>query len=66
MLRGRAEIPAVLVRRRFARRLRGHLPKIPRSREGDDVGKEARIALLLAGSACLMAVMFDWIVSELQ
>jgi hypothetical protein len=30
------------------------------------VGKEARIALLLAGSACLMAVMFDWIVSELQ
>jgi hypothetical protein len=34
--------------------------------EGDDVGKEARIALLLASSACLMAVMFDWIVSELQ
>jgi hypothetical protein len=33
---------------------------------GDDVGKQARIALLLAGSACLMAVMFEWIVAELQ
>jgi hypothetical protein len=28
--------------------------------------KEARIALLLAGSACLMAVMVDWVVSELK
>jgi hypothetical protein len=34
--------------------------------EGDDVGKEARVALLLAGSACLMAVMIEWLVSELQ
>ncbi len=34
--------------------------------EGDDVGKQARMALLLAGSACLMAVMVEWIVSELQ
>jgi hypothetical protein len=34
--------------------------------KGDDVGKEARVALLLAGSACLMAVMIEWLVSELQ
>jgi hypothetical protein len=30
------------------------------------MGKQARMALLLAGSACLMAVMVEWIVSELQ
>lgn len=30
------------------------------------MGKEARIALLLAGSACLMAVMVEWAISELQ
>jgi hypothetical protein len=36
------------------------------SPKGDDVGKQARIALLLAGTACLMAAMFEWIVSELQ
>jgi len=30
------------------------------------MGKEARIALLLAGSACLLAVMVEWIVGELQ
>ena len=28
--------------------------------------KEARIALLLAGSACLLAVMVEWVVSELK
>jgi hypothetical protein len=29
------------------------------------MGKHARIALLLAASACLLAVMVDWIVEEL-
>jgi hypothetical protein len=29
------------------------------------MGKEARIALVLAASACLMAVMVDWAVAEL-
>jgi hypothetical protein len=30
------------------------------------MGKEARIALLLAGTACLLAVMVDWAVEELN
>jgi hypothetical protein len=30
------------------------------------MGKEARLALLLAGSACLLAVMVDWVVEELR
>jgi hypothetical protein len=30
------------------------------------MGKEARIALLLAASACLVAVMVDWVVEELH
>jgi len=30
------------------------------------MGKEARVALLLAGTACLLAVMVEWVVSELQ
>jgi hypothetical protein len=34
--------------------------------KGDIMGKEARIALLLAGTSCLMAVMIDWVVEELQ
>jgi hypothetical protein len=29
------------------------------------MGKEARIALLLGASACLLAVMVDWVVAEL-
>jgi hypothetical protein len=33
--------------------------------KGDVMGKEARIALLLAASACLLAVMVDWVVEEL-
>jgi hypothetical protein len=31
----------------------------------DVMGREARIALLLAASACLLAVMVDWVVEEL-
>jgi hypothetical protein len=36
------------------------------SAKGEIMGKEARIALLLAGTSCLLAVMIDWVVSELQ
>jgi hypothetical protein len=34
--------------------------------KGEMMGKEARVALILAGSACLVAVMLDWVISELQ
>ena len=30
------------------------------------MGKEARLGLLLAASACLLAVMVDWVVEELK
>ena len=30
------------------------------------MGREARIALLLAASACLVAVMVDWVIEELN
>jgi hypothetical protein len=30
------------------------------------MGKEARVALLLAGAGCLLAVMVDWVVAELK
>jgi len=30
------------------------------------MGKEARIALLLGGTACLLAVMADWVHQELR
>ena len=30
------------------------------------MGKEARVALLLAGAACLTAVMVEWAISELN
>jgi hypothetical protein len=32
---------------------------------GNIMGKEARIGLLLAASACLLAVMVDWVIEEL-
>jgi hypothetical protein len=34
--------------------------------KGEDMGKEARIGLLLGASACLLAVMVDWIVEDLN
>lgn len=37
---------------------------LPREK-GDVMGKEARIALLLGATACLLAVMVDWVVVEL-
>jgi hypothetical protein len=46
--------------------LRGHRLGVTDSIRGDIMGKEARIALLLAGSACLLAVMVEWVISELQ
>jgi hypothetical protein len=30
------------------------------------MGRYARIALLLAGAACLLAVMVDWVVEDLN
>ena len=33
--------------------------------KGDAMGKEARLGLLLGASACLLAVMVDWVVEEL-
>ena len=30
------------------------------------MGKEARLGLLLGASACLLAVMVDWVVEELN
>jgi len=30
------------------------------------MGKEARLALLLAATACLLAVMADWLVTEIR
>jgi hypothetical protein len=30
------------------------------------MGKEARVALILAGAACLMAVMVEWAIGELN
>ena len=30
------------------------------------MGKEARLGLLLGASACLLAVMIDWVVEELN
>jgi hypothetical protein len=34
--------------------------------KGDTMGKEARIGLLLGATACLLAVMVDWVVGELH
>jgi hypothetical protein len=33
---------------------------------GRHMGKEARVGLLLGASACLLAVMVDWVVGELN
>jgi hypothetical protein len=30
------------------------------------MGREARVGLLLGASACLLAVMVDWVIEELQ
>ena len=34
--------------------------------KGDVMGKHARIGLLLGASACLLAVMVDWVVEDLN
>lgn len=34
--------------------------------KGDVMGREARVGLLLGASACLLAVMVDWVIEELQ
>jgi hypothetical protein len=35
-------------------------------RKGDVMGKHARIGLLLGASGCLLAVMVDWVIEELN
>ena len=35
-------------------------------KKGDAMGREARIGLLLGASACLLAVMVDWVIEELN
>jgi hypothetical protein len=35
-------------------------------KKGDVMGKEARVGLLLGASACLLAVMVDWVIEELN
>jgi hypothetical protein len=34
--------------------------------KGEMMGKEARVALILAGSAFFIAALLDWVVQELQ
>jgi hypothetical protein len=34
--------------------------------KGDVMGREARVGLLLGASACLLAIMVDWVVDELN
>ena len=62
--------PGLPVRQRgLLRRLPGHLlsgPRVYECDEGDAMGKEARTGLLLGATCCLLAVMVDWIVTELK
>ena len=43
----------------------GRLGSFGVATKGDAMGKEARLGLLLGASACLLAVMVDWVVEEL-
>ena len=43
----------------------GRLGALGVATKGDAMGKEARLGLLLGASACLLAVMVDWVVEEL-
>jgi hypothetical protein len=36
------------------------------ARKGDIMGKHARIGLLLGASACLLAVMVEWVIETLN
>jgi hypothetical protein len=64
--RGFSDVPHVYVDPGGARpTLRGNR-ELKRSVSGEIMGKEARVALLLAGTACLLAVMADWVVEELR
>ena len=44
----------------------GRLGSFGMATKGDAMGKEARLGLLLGASACLLAVMVDWVVEELN
>jgi hypothetical protein len=43
----------------------GRIEPFGMATKGDAMGKEARLGLLLGASACLLAVMVDWVVEEL-
>ena len=40
--------------------------RIEKPTKGDVMGKEARVGLLLGASACLLAVMVDWVIEDLH
>ena len=62
-----AEIRRSLARGcRLSSNLRGMPPHHRLDSGGNTMGKEARIGLLLASTCCLLAVMVDWIVEELN
>ncbi len=44
----------------------GHSLGVTISFGGGVMGKQARVALILAGTACLLACMVDWVVEELH
>jgi hypothetical protein len=37
-----------------------------RPTRGEEMGTQARVGLLLGAAACLLAVMVDWVVEELN
>ena len=53
--------------RRFSHARHGKLPGtgLPR-RKGTVMPKEARMGLLLGAAACLLAVMVDWVIEDLN
>jgi hypothetical protein len=44
----------------------GHEAWIAKIKEGDVMGRHARIGLLLGATACVLAVMVDWVIEELN
>jgi hypothetical protein len=44
----------------------GRVVSVNATTKGNVMGKEARIGLLLGASACLLAVMVDWVIEELN
>jgi hypothetical protein len=49
-----------------SRPVRGDPWYISASARGDVMGKHARIGLLLGAAGCLLAVMVDWVIEDLN